>query len=161
VLPDKGTLTLPGQYDVKRIGDLRSLLVSNLFATVLLDKETGYESINRLHDSTFSILMDWSMDRCHNNIFLAEFLSFLKIYFRYSTPATLLNSIIKTNIMSDIEMFFSEFALGWGDISRIMDSYMFFFEGFFDLLASAKSVLFILTPEEKLRGVRHRVGAKF
>ena len=56
----------------------------------------------------------------------------MKVFFKYATVNTLLNSIIKTNLLSDLTNFFSEHALGWNDISKISDYYMFFFKSFFN-----------------------------
>lgn len=113
---------------MKPFGIIRSTLTEALFNTILADKETGYESVNKLHDSTFSILMIWALERCHNNIYLAQLSHVIKIFFKYANETTLLNSIIKTNVMSDLANFFSDHVFGWGEIAKISDVYLFFFK---------------------------------
>ena len=112
-----------------------------LFALILTDKETGYESINKMHDSTFHILMIWSMEKCHNNIYLVKLREMLEVYFKYASNQTLLNSLIKTNLFSDIAEFFKSHVLGWNYINKIQDQYLWFFKDFINLVKSVKKVI--------------------
>jgi hypothetical protein len=104
------------------------LLSDVIFNMVIVDKETGYEAVNKIHDSTFHILMIQSMEKCHNNLYLAKFNRFLDIFFTQATNQTLLNSFIKTNLFTDIADFMKNHVQGWNYISTIKDTYIWFFK---------------------------------
>lgn len=113
------------------------LLSDVIFNMVIVDKETGYEAVNKIHDSTFHILMIQSMEKCHNNLYLAKFNQFLKIFFTQATNQTLLNSFVKTNLFTDITDFMKNHVQGWNYVSTIKDSYIWFFK---DLIIDIEGV---------------------
>lgn len=105
------------------------MLVSEvLFNMILVDRETGYEAVNKVHDSTFHILVIQSMEKCHNNIYLSKFSNFIDVFLKYSTNQTLLNSFIKTNLFSDLSEFIKDHVLGWNYINKIQEQYLWFFK---------------------------------
>lgn len=117
---------LPDNLVVPSFGDIRMLISEVMFNMILVDKETGYEAVNKMHDSTFHILMIQSMEKCHNNIYLAKFSKFMDIFLAYATNQTLLNSFIKTNLFSDMAEFIKNHVQGWNYVNKIRDQYLWF-----------------------------------
>lgn len=111
-----------------------------LFSVILVDKETGYDSINKIHDSSFHILLIWSMEKCHNNIFHVKFYQILKIYFKYASDETMVNSIVKTNFLSDFADFIRNHILGWNYVNVIRDQFLWFFKDLIKMINSVKNV---------------------
>lgn len=116
------------------------MVIEVLFNVILTDKETGYDSINKIHDSTYHILLIWSMEKCHNNIYLTKIHKILRLYFKYGSHETLLNSLIKTNYFSDLADFFQNHILGWNYTSQIRDQYLWFFKDLIKMINSVKDV---------------------
>lgn len=103
-------LKLPGSVTVLPLSNLRLQLVDCLFSIVACDSESGHECLTKIHDSTYHLLFVFAMEKCHNNIYLAKYLEFVKILFKYGTELTILNAVIKVNLMSDLARFFKEFV---------------------------------------------------
>jgi hypothetical protein len=68
------------------------------------------------------------MEKCHNNIYLAKFWEFMKVFLKYANNQTLLNSFIKTNLFSDMAEFIKDHVLGWNYVNKIQDQYLWFFK---------------------------------
>ena len=100
------TIKLPGAMTVGPMSDLRIVLCSTLFYFVRTDNETHWSILNNIHDSTYHILFVFAMERCHNNIYLSKFLEFLKFLFEWGSEHTLLNAVIKVNLLADLSKFF-------------------------------------------------------
>jgi hypothetical protein len=69
------------------------------------------------------------MEKCHNNIYLAKFLKFLTLLFEYGSEMTLLNAIIKVNVLSDLSRFFMDFVHRDNKPKPLKEIFMFFFKG--------------------------------
>lgn len=116
------------------------LIAEVLFAVIQVDKETGYDSLNKIHDSTFHLLLIWSMEKCHNNIYLIKFNKVLRLYFKYATNESLLNSLIKTNFLSDFTDFIKNHILGWNYVNKTRDQFLWFFKDLIKMIHSVKKV---------------------
>lgn len=85
--------------------DIRLLTAEVLFAVLEADSQFSAEGINCVHDSTFHILMVWTMEKIHNNIYLVKYLEFFKVFCQKANNLTLLNAFLKTNALSDLSDF--------------------------------------------------------
>lgn len=104
------------------------------------DHETGYDSLSKIHDSTYHLLFIFAMEKCHNNIYLNKFLNFCKILFKYGTEHTILNAVIKVNLMSDLSQFFLEYVHKQGKVKSHKELFMWFYNELHDLLEEATKV---------------------
>jgi hypothetical protein len=84
---------------------------------------------SNIHDSTYHLLFIFAMEKCHNNIYLAKFLEFLTLLFEYGSEMTLLNAIIKVNVLSDLSRFFRDFVHRENRPKPPKQIFMFFFKG--------------------------------
>lgn len=132
----------PGSLTVMPFSDLRLLLVETLFNLVESDKDTQYQSLNLIHDSTYHLLFIFSMEKCHNNLYLSKFLRFLEILFNYGNDMTLLNAVIKINLLSDLSRFFIEFVHNEIQVNKYKDCFMFFFKELYLQIIKACHVSF-------------------
>lgn len=80
---------LPGGMTVLPMCDLRIILADSLFSLAKADRNSGYEVLTKIYDSTYYLLFLFAMEKCHNNIFLSKFLEFLEIFFGHATDNTL------------------------------------------------------------------------
>lgn len=121
---------------VKTLGDIRILVAEVLMSVVEMDVNcfTG-EGCNCIHDSTFHILMIWTMEKSHNNVFLVKMLTFLATFLRKSSNITLMNAFIKTNMLADLSNFATTKLLI--PDRTIKDSCGFFYNRFFELVELA------------------------
>lgn len=90
------------------LGELRLLAFEVLFETVKIDMFSQGEALNMISDSTFHILAIWSLERCHNNIFLVKYTEFFKLYCQRASSTSIINAFLKTNVASDFANFFMD-----------------------------------------------------
>lgn len=81
------------------------------------------------------------MEKCHNNVYLVKFHQFVKILFKYGTEITILNAVIKVNLVSDLLRFLMEF------VNNVMvrsqsDLYLWFFKDLVECIEQAIDVFF-------------------
>ena len=79
------------------------------------------------------------MEKCHNNIYLSKFLEFLELLFEYGSELTLLNAIIKVNVLSDLARFFMDFVHREDRPKPPKHIFMFFFKELAALMEKAAS----------------------
>lgn len=87
---------------MKSLGDVRLLVAEVLFAVIEADSNYSTEAVNCIHDSTFHILISWALEKRHNSIFLSKYTKFFKIFCKRANNVSLINSFIKTNLVSDL-----------------------------------------------------------
>lgn len=131
------TMKLAGSMTVIPFTDLRILLTETLFNIISQDTVKKYESLNRVFDSTYHTLFVFAIEKCHNSIYLAKFLEFLKIYFNNASEVSILNVVFRINILSDITGFYKE--LVYKDCSKKVgrEIFLFFFKEVFGLIKIA------------------------
>lgn len=138
------TIKQPGHITIVPLSDLRILICTTLFNFIGTDHESGFNLLNHIHDSTYHVLFMFAMEKCHNNIFLAKFLSFQRLLFRNANDLTLLNAVIKINLLSDLSNFFLHFV--HSDIlpRPPKELFMFFFKELAQLIEEAADVIFLV-----------------
>lgn len=134
------SIKLPGSITIQPQTDLRILITETLFTVVAADYETGYECLNKIHDSTYHQLFIFAMEKCHNNIYLSKFLKFCTILFRYGSELTILNAVVKINLLSDFSNFFQEFVHKEGKTKPHKELFMWFFRELYSLMQEATEV---------------------
>ena len=67
------TIKLAGAATVKPMWELRIMLCELLFSIVEADSDSNYESLGKIHDSTYHLLFVFAIERCHNTIYLTKF----------------------------------------------------------------------------------------
>ena len=131
------SIKLPGGLTVLPQTDIRIILCTTLFYFVRTDDETMWSILTNIHDSTYHLLFVFAMEKCHNNIYLAKFLDFLRIFFEYATESTILNAIIKVNQLSDLSKFLMNYVHR-EDIPKPYNlNFMFFFRELAELIEKA------------------------
>lgn len=124
------------------MSDLRIILVEVFFSLVLIDNESHYPILEFVHDSTFHILIIWSLMKYHNNVFLVKFSHFLKIFFGYASNQVLVNAVLKTNILTDITKFFEQKVYGNGQASIAKEEYLWFYRDLVQYIREVSNVKF-------------------
>jgi hypothetical protein len=90
------------------LGEMRLLAAEVLFETVKIDLFSQGEALNMINDSTFHILAIWSLQKCHNNIYLVKYTDFFKLFCKRASPTSIINAFLKTNVVSDFANFFMD-----------------------------------------------------
>lgn len=75
-----------------------------------MDTDKKYECLSKIYDSTYHLLFLYSMERCHNSIYLTRFLNFCRIFFTYGQEITILNVIFRINILADLVRFYADYV---------------------------------------------------
>jgi hypothetical protein len=122
------TVKLTGGSTVKPMWELRVMLCELLFSIIESDADANYESLGKIHDSTYHLLFVFAMERCHNTIYLSKFLKFLKILFQHGTEFVILNAIIKVNVIADLARFFLDYVNSDKIKIKQSETYIFFFK---------------------------------
>lgn len=94
------------------LGELKLLSAELLFLLCKLDMFSQGESLNMIYDSTFHILFVWALEKCHNNIYLVKYTEFFKLFCSKANPTSIINALLKTNIVSDLAKFFMDNIFG-------------------------------------------------
>jgi hypothetical protein len=131
------TIKLTGGSTVKPMWELRIMLCELLFSIIESDVDASYESLGKIHDSTYHLLFVFAMERCHNTIYLAKFLKFLKILFQHGTEFVILNAIIKPNVIADLARFFLDYVNSGKIKIKQSETYLFFFKDLQLLITAA------------------------
>lgn len=113
------------------------MLAELLFAMVQAD--TSNESLNMIHDSTFHILVIWSMEKFHNNIYLVKFGHFFEHFTKNVSNNTLLNAIIKTGLLTDMANYFLYHIYGLSEQAKFKTLFVPFFNDMVRAIASVKN----------------------
>ncbi len=124
---------------VKTLGDVRVLVAEVLFAVLEADSKFSAEGINFIHDSTFHILVIWALDKHHNSIYIAKFLQFIALFCRKANSLTLVNSIIKTNLLSDLGGFALHKLFGGVECEPYRVNCMYYFRDLVEAIFSIEN----------------------
>lgn len=124
---------------VKTLGDIRLLVAEVLFAVVEADSQFSAEGINCIHDSTFHILVIWALDKHHNSIYIAKFSRFFRLFCQKASSLTLVNSIIKTNLLSDLGGFALHKLFGGAECEPFRVNCTYFFRDLVEAIFSIEN----------------------
>lgn len=122
---------------VVNLGELRLMLAEMLFEICKIDLFSLGEALNLIHDSTFHTLAVWALQRCHNNIYLVKYTDFFKVFCQRANVTTLINSFLKTNMISDFARFFMDNIYGASNTHEQRDTFLPFF---LDILTAIKDI---------------------
>lgn len=122
---------------VEGLGDIRLLCAEVLFKLCKIDEFSQAESLNMIYDSAFHTLAIWAMKKCHNNIYMVEYTNFFVYFCRKANNLSLVNAILKTNLIADLANFFMENIFGVTQVSHHKEDYLCFF---FDIVTAIKEI---------------------
>lgn len=127
---------------VQSLGDIRLLNAEILFEIAKLDLQSPQAAaLDIIHDSTFHILLIWAVQKFHNNIYLVKFTEFFTQFCRRASNLSLVNAIIKTNLVADLASFFMETIYSGSNVSRNKDMFICFFTDIVKALKEAKETV--------------------
>jgi len=127
---------------VQCLGDIRLLNAEILFEITKIDSQSPQAaSLDLVHDSTFHILLIWSIQKFHNNIYLVKFTEFFTQFCRKANNLSLVNAIIKTNLVADLANFFMEGIYSGSNVSRNKEMFICFFTDIVKAMKEAKETV--------------------
>ena len=122
---------------VLTLGELRILLAEVLIEICNIDLFSQGEALNIIHDSTFHTLAIWALTRCHNNIYLVRYTEFFKLFCKKANTISLMNALLKTNVISDLASFFMDSIFGASTTHEQRETFLPFF---FDILHAIRDI---------------------
>jgi hypothetical protein len=145
---------------VRTLGDMRLINAEVLFEIAKLDLHSPQSlTFDTVHDSTFHILLIWAIQKFHNNIYLVKFTEFFVQFCKRASNLSLVNAIIKTNLIADLASFFMESIYSGSTASRNKAMFICFFTDIVKALKEAKdTVKLSLKLEKELSRILERVG---